>query len=92
MSTIVETVADDAGTTTHNYVSELPEMVPLYEWISLNKSSEDLAIWENTSEQAHTTDSLNVYKEWLQTYKIVHTVTNPDGTIEVNDYKTYKFN
>ena len=92
MTTIVETVADDTGTTTHTYVSELLEMVPLYEWIRLNKSPEQLAIWEKSSEEEHNKDSLTVYKEWLETYKIVHTITQSDGTILVHDYKTYEHN
>jgi hypothetical protein len=92
MTTIVETVTDESGTTTHTYVSELPEMVPISEWIRLNKSPEQLAIWEQVSEQEHTNDSLTVYKNWLETYKVIHTVTQSDGTILVHNYKTYKFN
>jgi hypothetical protein len=33
-----------------------------------------------------------VYKNWLETYKVIHTVTQSDGTILVHNYKTYKFN
>ena len=89
MTTIVETVSDESGTTTHTYVSELSEMVPLYEWVRLNKSPEQLAIWEKSSEQEHGRDSLTVYKEWLVTYKVVHTITESDGSVIVCDYKTY---
>jgi len=90
MTTIVETATDELGkTVTHTYVSELPEIVPLYEWIRLNKSPEQLAVWEKSSEQEHGKDSLTVYKEWLVTYKVVHTITESDGSVIVCDYKTY---
>ena len=90
MTTIVETTTDELGkTNTHTYVSELPEMIPLYEWVRLNKSPEQLAIWEKSSEQEHGRDSLTVYKEWLVTYKVVHTITESDGSVIVCDYKTY---
>ena len=90
MTTIVETATDELGkTSTHTYVSELPEMIPLYEWVRLNKSPEQLAVWEKSSEQEHGKDSLTVYKEWLVTYKVVHTITESDGSVIVCDYKTY---
>ena len=90
MTTIVETATDEAGKTiTHTYVSELPEIVPLYEWIRSNKSPEQLAVWEKVSDQEHGKDSLTVYKEWLVSFKVVHTITQDNGTTEVFDYKTY---
>lgn len=90
MTTIVETASDELGkTTTHTYVSELPEIVPLYEWVRSNKTTEELALWEKSNEEPHTKESLTVYKEWLETFKVVHTITHDDGKIEIFDYKTY---
>lgn len=92
MTTMIDTVTDENGkTTTHTFVSDLPEIVPLIEWLKTNKTESDLTIWQNASDTVHTSASLALYKEWLTAYHIVHTVSHHDGSEEKNDHTTYQF-
>jgi hypothetical protein len=92
MSTIIDTFIDETGkTVTHTFVSELPELMPITEWVEKNKTTEELTIWNNATQGEHTPDSLALYREWLKTYQVVHTILRDDGSEIKNDHNTYEF-
>lgn len=92
MSTHVDTVINEDGTvTTHTYVSELPEFQSFQNWLTEHRTEEHLDIMIDAGKNGHNADSLTIYKDWIVSQKITHTVENSNGTKEVNDYKTYQF-
>ena len=92
MTTIIDTVINEDGTiTTHTYVSELPNFQSLDDWMTEHKTKEDLDIFIDANKHGHNLDSLALYRDWIVSQKIVHTVEHSTGKKEVNDYKTYQF-
>ena len=92
MATLIDTFIDDTGkTVTHTFVSALSELLPINEWVEKNKTTEELTIWNNAIHGEHTPDSLALYREWLITYQVVHTILHEDGSEIKHDYNMYEF-
>ena len=89
-ATVNETISMDDEGREHTFRWETGEFISLTQWLTDNKSAEDLTFWmENDHVGSFSDRGSDMYAEWLVATKMVHTVKRPNGEIFSADYRDY---